>query len=111
MDRHAIQTAKYQTFTDADEEKAYIESEGAPIVIKADGLAEGKGVTVALTVADALEAMNDMMVVKTFQEAGQTIVIEKLLARREFSLIAFDHDINVLLEIAARDHKSSYNSC
>src|SRR5690625_3220542 len=110
MDRHAIPTAKYQTFTDAEQAKAYIESEGAPIVIKADGLAEGKGVTVALTVADALDAINEMMVKKTFQEAGQTIVIEEFLAGREFSLIAFVHENNVFPMIAARDHKRAYNN-
>src|SRR5690625_4600541 len=110
MDRHAIPTAKYQTFTDAEQAKAYIESEGAPIVIKADGLAEGKGVTVALTVTEALEAINEMMVEKTFQEAGQTIVIEEFLAGREFSLIAFVHENNVFPMIAARDHKRAYNN-
>src|SRR5699024_12272283 len=95
MDRDAITTAKYQTFTDAEPAKAYSESEGAPIVIKADGLAEGKGVTVALTVTEALEAINEKMVEKTFQEAGQTIVIEEFLAGGEFSLIAFVHENNV----------------
>src|SRR5690625_4989066 len=110
MDRHAIPTAKYQTITDAEQAKAYIESEGAPIVIKVDGLAEGKGVTVAFTVEDALEAINEMMVENTFQEAGQTIVIEEFLAGREFSLIAFVHENNVFPMIAARDHKRAYNN-
>lgn len=109
MMRHEIPTAKYETFTDANEAKAYIEAQGAPIVIKADGLAEGKGVTVALTIEEALDAVNEMMVEKTFAEAGHTIVIEEFLDGREFSLIAFVHENNVFPMIAARDHKRAYD--
>src|SRR5699024_144175 len=109
-ERHAIPTAKYQTFTDAEQATADIESEGAPIVIKAAGLAEGKGVTVDITVTEALEATKAMVFEKTFQEAGQTTVIEELLAGREFSLIAFVHENNVFPMIAARDHKRAYNN-
>lgn len=109
MMRHEIPTAKYETFTDANEAKAYIEKQGAPIVIKADGLAEGKGVTVALTIDEALNAINEMMVEKTFAEAGQTIVIEEFLDGREFSLIAFVHENNVFPMVAARDHKRAYD--
>ncbi len=110
MMRHEIPTARYETFTDASKAKAYIESQGAPIVIKADGLAEGKGVTVALTVDEALEAINEMMIEKTFAEAGQKIVIEEFLDGREFSLIAFVHENNVFPMIAARDHKRAYDN-
>lgn len=110
MMRHEIPTARYETFTDATKAKAYIESQGAPIVIKADGLAEGKGVTVALTVEKALEAINEMMIEKTFAEAGQKIVIEEYLDGREFSLIAFVHENNVFPMIAARDHKRAYDN-
>src|SRR5699024_3176538 len=78
MDRHEIPTAKYQTFTDAEQEKAYIEYEGATIVIKADRLDEGKGITVDLTVADTSEAIKQMIVKKSIQEAVKTIVIEDL---------------------------------
>lgn len=109
MVRHEIPTANYETFTNAEDAKAYIEKQGAPIVIKADGLAEGKGVTVAMTVEDALEAINEMMVEKTFAEAGQTIVIEEFLEGREFSLIAFVHENNVFPMLAARDHKRAYD--
>lgn len=109
MMRHEIPTAKYETFTDANEAKAYIEKQGAPIVIKADGLAEGKGVTVALTIDEAMNAINEMMVEKTFAEAGQTIVIEEFLDGREFSLIAFVHENNVFPMVAARDHKRAYD--
>ena len=109
MMRHEIPTAKYETFTDANDAKAYIEKQGAPIVIKADGLAEGKGVTVALTIDEALNAINEMMVEKTFAEAGQTIVIEEFLDGREFSLIAFVHENNVFPMVAARDHKRAYD--
>lgn len=110
MTRHEIPTASYQTFTDASAAKAYIEKQGAPIVIKADGLAEGKGVTVALTIEEAFEAINEMMVEKTFAEAGQTIVVEEFLDGREFSLIAFVHENNVFPMIAARDHKRAYDN-
>ncbi|HLQ84407.1 MAG TPA: phosphoribosylamine--glycine ligase [Pseudogracilibacillus sp.] len=110
MMRHEIPTASYETFTDPEAAKAYIEKQGAPIVIKADGLAEGKGVTVALTVDEALEAINEMMVEKSFAEAGQTIVIEEFLDGREFSLIAFVHENNVFPMLAARDHKRAYDN-
>lgn len=109
MVRHDIPTANYETFTDVEEAKAYIKKQGAPIVIKADGLAEGKGVTVALTVEEALDAIKEMMIEKTFAEAGQTIVIEEFLDGREFSLIAFVHENNVFPMIAARDHKRAYD--
>lgn len=110
MMRHEIPTASYETFTDPEAAKAYIEKQGAPIVIKADGLAEGKGVTVALTVEEALEAINEMMIEKSFAEAGQKIVIEEFLDGREFSLIAFVHENNVFPMLAARDHKRAYDN-
>ena len=70
MERHGIPTAKYQTFTDLAAAHAYIDQQGAPIVIKADGLAAGKGVVVAKTVDEALAAVDDMMVQKSFGAAG-----------------------------------------
>lgn len=109
MVKEGIPTAKYETFTDAEQAKAYIKQEGAPIVIKADGLAEGKGVIVALTVEEALLAIDEMMVEKAFAEAGQKIVIEEFLDGREFSLIAFVHENNVFPMLAARDHKRAYD--
>src|SRR5699024_10672427 len=80
MDRHAIPTAKYQTCTDAEQAKAYIESERAPIVIKADGLAEEKGVTVASTVTGAVGASHEMIVGRTAQEGGPTMIVVGIVA-------------------------------
>lgn len=110
MIRHEIPTSAYETFTEADKAKAYIEEKGAPIVIKADGLAEGKGVIVAETVAQALDAIDQMMVEKAFASAGAKVVIEEFLEGREFSLIAFVHEHNVYSMVAARDHKRAYDN-
>src|SRR5699024_1666572 len=82
---------------------------GAPIVIKADGLAEGKGVVVAMTTADALAAIDHMMVEGAFKGAGQKVVIEEFLEGREFSLIAFVHEHGVFPMLPARDHKRAYD--
>lgn len=110
MDKYDIPTAHYATFTDAKEAKAYIEKQGAPIVVKADGLAEGKGVIVAETKEEALQAIDDMMIEKTFAEAGSTIVIEEFLDGREFSLMALVHGNKVYPMLSARDHKRAYNN-
>lgn len=109
MKKYNIPTADYATFTDPVEAKQYIEQKGAPIVIKADGLAEGKGVVVAETQEDALNAIDDMMIEKRFASAGSTIVIEEFLAGREFSLMAFVHENNVFPMMPARDHKRAYD--
>lgn len=92
MKKYSIPTAEYETFTDVEKAKAYIEEKGAPIVIKADGLAAGKGVVVAETMEQALKAVEDMLVSKTFSEAGSKVVIEEFLDGREFSLMAFVHE-------------------
>lgn len=109
MMKYDIPTARYATFTDPEEAKAYVKAQGAPIVIKADGLAEGKGVTVAQTVADALEAIDLLMVEDAFKGAGQKVVIEEFLEGREFSLIAFVHEHHVYPMLPARDHKRAYD--
>src|SRR5690625_2661559 len=110
MVNHDIPTAAYATFTEAAAAKAYIEEQGAPIVIKADGLAEGKGVIVAETKEIALEAIDSMLVNKTFNEAGSTIVIEEYLEGKEFSLIAFVNGDQVYPMLPARDHKRAYDN-
>lgn len=109
MMRHDIPTAAYATFTNVEEATAYIKEQGAPIVIKADGLAEGKGVVVAETEAEAIEAVEMMLVDLTFAEAGTTIVIEEFLAGKEFSLMAFVDGHNVYPMLPARDHKRAYD--
>ncbi|MBP1970423.1 phosphoribosylamine--glycine ligase [Virgibacillus natechei] len=110
MKKHEIPTASYATFTNAEEAKQYIEEKGAPIVIKADGLAAGKGVIVAETKELALQAVDEMLVSKNFAEAGATIVIEEFLAGKEFSLMAFVHENNVYPMVTARDHKRAYDN-
>src|SRR5699024_8029352 len=110
MVKYDIPTATYQSFTDAEAAKKYVEEQGAPIVIKADGLAEGKGVIVAETVEQALEAIDFLMIEGAFSGAGEKVVIEQFLEGKEFSLIAFVHEHNVYPMLAARDHKRAYDN-
>lgn len=109
MKKYDIPTAKYETFTEAEAAKRYIQEQGAPIVVKADGLAEGKGVIVAETEEQAVQAIDNMMIEKTFADAGSTIVIEEFLEGKEFSLMAFVHENNVFPMMPARDHKRAYD--
>src|SRR5690625_2226669 len=95
MMKYDIPTAAYKSFTDASAAKEYVKDKGAPIVIKADGLAEGKGVVVAETVEQSLEAIDFLMVEGAFSGAGEKVVIEEFLEGREFSLIAFVHEHQV----------------
>lgn len=109
MQKYGIPTASYAAFTDPEAAKSHIKETGAPIVIKADGLAAGKGVVVAETVEDAVEAVDTMLVNKAFAEAGETIVIEECLVGKEFSLMAFVNEGNVYPMIPARDHKRAFD--
>lgn len=110
MKKYDIPTATYATFTNAEEAKQYIKENDAPIVVKADGLAEGKGVVVAETTEEALQAVEDMMINKSFAEAGATIVIEEFLEGEEFSLMAFVNGSNVYPMVPARDHKRAFDN-
>ncbi|MES2879820.1 MAG: phosphoribosylamine--glycine ligase [Pseudomonadota bacterium] len=109
MKRHAIPTAEYETFTDPVAAHAYIEKMGAPIVVKADGLAAGKGVVVALTLAEAHEAVDFMLVDNTLgvthNEGGARVVIEEFLAGEEASFIVMCDGKNVLALATSQDHK------
>ena len=89
MERHDIPTAKYQTFDDLERSTAYVREHGAPIVIKADGLAAGKGVTVAMDEETAIAALEDIFVDHRFGNAGAKVVIEDFLEGQEFSLMSF----------------------
>ncbi|MGV2620766.1 UNVERIFIED_CONTAM: phosphoribosylamine--glycine ligase [Halobacillus marinus] len=109
MDKYDIPTAEYQAFSDLVEAKAYIKEKGAPIVIKADGLAAGKGVVVAETLEQALEAADSMLGEGQFGEASSEIVVEEFLAGDEFSLMAFVHGPNVYPMIPAKDHKRAFD--
>ncbi|OCA88596.1 phosphoribosylamine--glycine ligase [Bacillus sp. FJAT-27225] len=109
MKNFKIPTADYQVFDSFDEAKAYIEAKGAPIVIKADGLAAGKGVTVALTKEEAIKALEDMLIAHKYGNASASVVIEEFLEGEEFSLMAFvNGEVVVPLEIA-QDHKRAYD--
>lgn len=109
MNRHGIPTAEYKTFTDAEAAKTYIGEKGGPIVVKADGLAAGKGVIVAETVEEACRAVDGMLIDGTFAEAGTTVVVEEFLEGKEFSLMAFVNGRNVHPMVPARDHKRAYD--
>ncbi|MFS0752665.1 phosphoribosylamine--glycine ligase [Oceanobacillus sp. 1P07AA] len=109
MKKYEIPTAAYGVFTDVNEAKKMVKQQGAPIVIKADGLAAGKGVIVAMTEEEAYQAIDDMLVDKTFSNAGATVVIEEYLEGKEFSLMAFVHENHVYPMLAARDHKRAFD--
>jgi phosphoribosylamine---glycine ligase len=109
MEKYNIPTAAYRSFTDPETAKVYIEEKGVPIVIKADGLAAGKGVVVASTKQEAFTAVDQMLIEKTFSEAGSRIVIEEFLVGKEFSLMAFVHEDQVYPMVSARDHKRAYD--
>ncbi|MBC1620598.1 phosphoribosylamine--glycine ligase [Listeria welshimeri] len=108
MEKYAIPTAASRTFTDYEEAKAYLDERGVPIVIKADGLAAGKGVTVALEMEEAVLALKDMMLEEKFGEASLKVVIEDFLAGEEFSLMAFVNGEEVYPMAIAQDHKRAY---
>lgn len=107
--RHNIPTAAYQVFTDAESACNYIAEQGAPIVVKADGLAAGKGVIVAHTVADAQAAARDMLLDNKFGEAGARVVIEEFMDGEEASFICMVDGDNVLPLATSQDHKARDN--
>ena len=105
MERHGIPTARYQTFSDAAAAHAYIDANGAPIVVKADGLAAGKGVVVAMSIDEAHAAVDDMLSDNRFGDAGARIVIEEFLAGEEASFIVMCDGKNILPLATSQDHK------
>lgn len=105
MKRHSIPTAKYQTFSNALEAHAYIDAKGAPIVIKADGLAAGKGVVVAMDLAKAHAAVDMMLADNKLGNAGARVVIEEFLTGEEASFIVLVDGKNVLALATSQDHK------
>ncbi|HEY9573807.1 MAG TPA: phosphoribosylamine--glycine ligase [Pusillimonas sp.] len=105
MVRHSIPTAAYQTFTDPALAKTYIAEQGAPIVIKADGLAAGKGVVVAGSVAEAQQAVDQMLGDGSFGAAGARVVIEECLLGEEASFIVMCDGMHVLALATSQDHK------
>ena len=105
MARHGIPTAAFETFSDIDAAQAYVRQKGAPIVIKADGLAAGKGVVVAMTLDEALHAIEDMLSGNKLGNAGSRVVIEDFLDGEEASFIVMVDGKNVLALASSQDHK------
>jgi len=105
----AIPTAAYGVFTDAERARAYVREVGAPIVVKADGLAAGKGVILCDTVAEADQAVDQIMRSRAFGEAGDTVVIEEFLTGEEVSFMAVTDGSTVLPLASSQDHKRAYD--
>lgn len=105
MKRHQIPTAEYETFSNIDEAHAYVAKKGAPIVIKADGLAAGKGVVVAMTIEEAHAAIDDMLGDHKFGDAGARVVIEDFLKGEEASFIVMVDGEHILPMASSQDHK------
>ncbi|WP_099064199.1 phosphoribosylamine--glycine ligase [Serratia sp. BW106] len=103
--RHNIPSAEYQNFTEVEPALAYLRSKGAPIVIKADGLAAGKGVIVAMTLQEAEDAVQDMLAGNAFGDAGHRIVVEEFLEGEEASFIVMVDGENVVPMATSQDHK------
>jgi phosphoribosylamine---glycine ligase len=109
MKKYNIPTAAYEVFTDIDAATAYIKESGAPIVIKADGLAAGKGVVVAETEDEAIQALREMLLNKKFGDASVKVVVEECLVGEEFSLMAFVQGEKVYPMVIAQDHKRAFD--
>ena len=109
MKKYGIPTARYEVFTAAEPARAYIRQEGAPIVVKADGLAAGKGVIVAMTEQEALDAVDAIMEDHSFGDAGARVVIEEFMEGEEASLLAFTDGTTIRPMISAQDHKRAYD--
>lgn len=109
MVKYGIPTAAFGTFSNFEEAKAYIEEKGAPIVVKADGLALGKGVVVAETVEQAVDAARDMLLDNKFGDSGARVVIEEFLEGEEFSLFALVNGDQFYILPTAQDHKRAFD--
>lgn len=110
MERAGVPTAAYRSFTDEESCSAYVREVGGPIVVKADGLAAGKGVVVAQTEAEAIEAVNAMMEDHIFGASGGRIVIEECMVGEEASLLAFVDGKTIVPMISAQDHKRIFDN-
>ncbi len=109
LKKYDIPTADYESFDNFEEAKEFVLKRGAPIVVKADGLAAGKGVTVAKTVEEALEALKEIFIDRRFGSAGDRVVLEEFLEGEEASFLVFSDGDNVVPMIAAQDHKPVFD--
>lgn len=110
MKKYNIPTAGYEVFEDSKRALAYIEEKGAPIVIKAEGLALGKGVVVAMTKEEARDAVNSIMNDRMFGEAGNRVVVEEFMTGPEVSVLAFTDGKTLCPMVSAQDHKRAYDN-
>ncbi len=109
MRKYRIPTASYEIFTDRNQAVNYVRQQGAPIVVKADGLAAGKGVIVCQTVEEAIRSIDRIMVEKAFGEAGNRVVVEEYLTGEEASYIAFTDGKAILPLASSQDHKAIFD--
>ena len=110
LDKYKVPTAKYKTFKNAQEAQTYIKNNDAPLVVKADGLAAGKGAIVCHTTDEALEAINSIMVERIFGAAGDKVIIEECLIGEEVSILAISDGINFIPLSPAQDHKPIFDN-
>ena len=110
MKKYGIPTAKYETFDNYDEAKKYVLSQSVPIVVKADGLALGKGVLICNTHDEAVAALDEIMVDKKFGASGSKVVIEEFLTGPEVSVLSFCDGKTVVPMVSAQDHKRAYDN-
>ena len=109
MKKYDIPTAAYETFTNAEKAIDYVKQQGAPIVVKADGLAAGKGVVVAMTEDEAIQAINEMIGEQRYGESSSRVVIEEFLDGEEFSFMSFVHKGKIYPMVIAQDHKRAFD--
>ena len=109
MKKYHIPTARYETFSELAPAVEYIKAHGAPIVVKADGLALGKGVVVAQTVDEAITAVHEMMEDRKFGESGSTVVIEECMTGPEVTVLAFCDGEHLVPMLSSQDHKRAYD--
>jgi phosphoribosylamine---glycine ligase len=105
-----VPTAKYARFSDAAQAKAYLREQGVPIVVKADGLAAGKGVTVATTLEEAEKAVDEALVARAFGDAGNTVLIEECLMGEEASILALIDGQHIVMLASSQDHKRVFDN-
>ncbi len=110
MKKYEIPTAEYETFSNAEQAISYIKKKGGPIVVKAEGLAAGKGVIVAETVEEAIKAVEKIMVENKFGSAGERIVLEECLTGEEATVLAFTDGETIVPMLPSQDHKPAYNN-
>ena len=110
MKKYGIPTASYEEFTDYEKAISYVEKQKYPIVIKADGLALGKGVIIAENIEEAKQALYDMMVNETFKEAGKKVIIEEFLKGKEVTVLSFCDGKTIIPMVSSQDHKRAYDN-